>query len=405
MLDRQSLTEFYTHVYPVELVVQWLTYDFDSLNDTGLRKDLINEVTSKPNLSGYLSRREFCFTLIGDVFTRFRSYSSAAELRAELVKSFPEKIDVGAVYNIRPSQKQSIASVYPVERELVFDIDMSDYDNVRSCCSGKSICQYCWAWMSCAAMTLRYLLQEDFGFSHILPVFSGRRGVHLWVCDQRARAMTDDERSALVGYCTVVAPKTMRSSVVADLANHRPIHPTIRRVRAACMDDEFRRLFVDSAEENPNNIQHHPKAAAIVYEAALTVLKQGRPEARKKFLSKVNYTEGGVLDWLNFRTALGDREGDHILFAIQLLLMYPRLDENVTTRRDHLLKLPFCIHPGTSSLCCPLEWDTIAAFDPLKDPPKLEELLLERHISEKWLHPLTTLIEGMAHGKKEGIFP
>ncbi|CAD2218350.1 DNA primase small subunit, putative [Angomonas deanei] len=395
-VNESTLREFYEHVYPIDLVVQWLSYNIGG-GDTNEKK------VSNKTCESYLARREFCFTMIGDIFTRFRSYGSAAELKSDLVKNFPEKIDVGAVYNIRPNQKQNVIDFQALERELVFDIDMSDYDNVRSCCKGKHICVHCWTWMSCAAMVLKTLLEEDFGFNYLLPVYSGRRGIHVWVCDRRARQMSNDERSALVGYLTVVTSKSSRSSVVKDLANHKPIHPSIRHALQDIVDPSFNALFISSSSDNPNNIAHSAAAASIVYETILTVLKEGRRDALQRFQEHVEYTPNAVLNWSVVLQNLGATESEmqDIVFAAEIILMFPRLDEHVSTRRDHLLKLPFCIHPGTGSLCCPLEWHELKSFDPSSHSPSLSSILLERDIDSKWKHPMVNLLQRMGEDDSE----
>ena len=45
---------------------------------------------------------------------------------------------------------------------------------------------------------------DDFGFTNTVWVFSGRRGIHAWVCDPKARAMKHDARASLVDYLSLI---------------------------------------------------------------------------------------------------------------------------------------------------------------------------------------------------------
>ena len=96
------------------------------------------------------------------------------------------------------------AAFSPQLRELVFDIDMTDYDSIRTCCSGADICRRCWSFIAAAVRVLDRALRDQFGYRHLLWVYSGRRGIHLWISDREALELTDDQRKALVGWLTVI---------------------------------------------------------------------------------------------------------------------------------------------------------------------------------------------------------
>ena len=57
--------------------------------------------------------------------------------------------------------------------------------------------------MNVAVRVLDTTLRNDFGFRHIMFVFSGRRGMHAWVSDDAARKLTDEQRSAILDYINV----------------------------------------------------------------------------------------------------------------------------------------------------------------------------------------------------------
>ena len=372
-ITKEQMSEYYAHVFPVEDIAEWISY-------------------SKPHR---LVKREFCFTMIGDVFTRFRSYSTPKLLRDALVHDGPEKIDIGAVYSHPPSMKQQI-TIVPQERELVFDIDMSDYDSLRSCCKGKAICRNCWPWMASAARILRSFCTVEFGFKHFLTVFSGRRGLHMWVCDNEARMLSDEERSSLVSYMNVFESSGKLSIMYDILMKKGLMHPTLQRMH----DDYLRKSFNDIFL-NPENANYlgNPRPAQVLWKVLSDIA--GVNEGVRKVLLKVNAptdTEG--IQWETLEREIL-RVNPHILTAIRFVLLYPRLDEKVSTRRDHLLKLPFCIHPGTGSLCVPLTEAALDKFDPLRDPPKLSELLLTRSIDARWQRPLLDLIDAMRLDAKE----
>lgn len=188
----ELLQMYYSRFFPFDLLYSWLSYD--------------------PNHKHPLvfSRREFSMTIEPtpgeEIYIRYQSFSNQDELTNAILKRRPTKIDLGAVFTHPPKDHKTIqkGKLMPVQRELVFDIDLTDYDDIRHCgCSGTQICSKCWVFMNMAVEVMDCGLKEDFGFQHVAWFYSGRRGVHAWVCDESARMLSNEARNALVSYFKV----------------------------------------------------------------------------------------------------------------------------------------------------------------------------------------------------------
>ncbi|GAA5848835.1 hypothetical protein JCM3766R1_003335, partial [Sporobolomyces carnicolor] len=174
------------------------------------------------------THREFALTLANDAYLRYQSFSNADELKAEMLRLGPSRFEIGPMYSGRPKDRKALmkSAFRPVSRELVFDIDMTDYDTVRTCCKDKAMCKRCWRFITVAVKVLDEILRADFGFQHILWVYSGRRGIHAWVSDPAALSLTDEQRSAIVRYIDIVKGYTTMDK---KIQLPRPLHPALKR--------------------------------------------------------------------------------------------------------------------------------------------------------------------------------
>jgi DNA primase small subunit len=188
VFSTQLLQMYYSRLFPFDMLHQWLSYGKQQI----------------------FSHREFSFTIEPvpgeEIYIRYQSFQNKNDLAQAVNKRRPIKIDIGAIFSHPPVDHNTVAadSFKPAARELVFDIDLTDYDEIRRCgCSGANICGVCWGFMTMAVKVMDEGLRDDFGFEHIGWFYSGRRGVHCWVCDESARELTDAGRSAVASYFEV----------------------------------------------------------------------------------------------------------------------------------------------------------------------------------------------------------
>jgi DNA primase small subunit len=357
--DPEVMYAFYSRLFPFKPFFHWLNHSMKPSNDFG--------------------HREFAFTLSNGAYLRYQAFASAELMKKEVLRLVPSRFEIGPVYTTNPRDRKTLrksSAFRPLAKELVFDIDMTDYDDIRTCCSGAAICAKCWAFVVMAITVVDIALREDFGFKHILWVYSGRRGAHAWICDKRAREMDDSKRKAIAGYLEVIKGGSQGGKRVAL---RRPLHPHL--VRSL---DILRPYFQRTILEDQDPWRTDEGAEKLL---ALLPDKDLVASLRKKWASAPNRASedkwadidalaksGGASRGLDGRSLLEAKQD------IVLEYTYPRIDAEVSKKLIHLLKSPFVIHPGTGRVCVPISaygrLKDVESFDPLS-VPTVTELLNE----------------------------
>ena len=250
------------------------------------------------------------------------------------------------------------------------------------------ICRKCWPLMAVAIDVLNRALREDFGFKHIFFVFSGRRGVHAWVCDDKARKLSDDARSAIANYLSVYKGQ---EKGLAKLSTGIESHPFVARsyevlskafesrvlVEQKLLEDEAQKATIlnmlsqgvrDAVASEWKRIDKEFEKDSVEVEV---FNGEAQDKTEKKSLSTLRWEaiqactrkecgKAGKSKDSNRNVKLMEKAIKDIVFAYT----YPRLDIEVSKKMNHLLKAPFCVHPKTGKVCVPIDPKHAWEFDP-----------------------------------------
>ncbi|KAF0883345.1 PRI1 primase, partial [Crocuta crocuta] len=349
----ELLNLYYRRLFPYAQYYRWLNYG-------GVTKN-------------YFQHREFSFTLKDDIYIRYQSFNNQSDLEKEMQKMNPYKIDIGAVYSHRPNQHNTVklGAFQAQEKELVFDIDMTDYDDVRRCCSSADICSKCWTLMTMAIHIIDRALKgkywqclKDFGFKHRLWVYSGRRGVHCWVCDESVRKLSSAVRSGIVEYLSLVKGG---QDVKKKVHLSEKIHPFVRK-----SINIIKKYFEDYALVDQDILENKESWDKILPLVPENILSQ---DHFHKLQQNFHRYHNSLQRWEYLKKAISsqdntknDKCGPWLEWEIMLQYCFPRLDINVSKGINHLLKSPFSVHPKTGRISVPIDLQKVDQFDPFTVP-------------------------------------
>lgn len=349
------MENYYTNWFPSEEICKWL------------------QLGDKP------SHRELSIVLLtntnDEIFCRYLNAKNVKEQKKILYRQeydkYVSRIELGPEYNIPINEisqykNTNIKDIIVKYKELVFDIDIDSYDSIRTCCKDKKQCNKCQIYLKAAIKVLYKILKDDFGYIKILFVYSGRRGIHCWVLDNESSRLCSEARNALLEYISIRHENIIQYTIMEQK------HPLLQQVYTILLPifEELlitQELFIDRTKQ--------------LKLLSLGFIDSSQTNQDIRWPDTIQLTPNGLIEidpislWRNIvKLCYNKEETRYAIMRIVQYYLYPRFDSNVTKQLNHLLKLPFCIHPSTGSVCIPLDISTIDTFS-LDTVPTLYDLL------------------------------
>lgn len=160
--------------------------------------------------------------------------------------------------------------------------------------------------------------------------------------------MQNEMRNAIVNYMNVVQGNERTGRM--PLAS--PLHPRLRKIYTY-LKPKFEEIII--GDHNLLSLQEHR-------DKFLKYLPTDDLQRRVQTLWKNAGDQAGDNLWKIFQEEYNKakrgklvKDNDLSIEALVLKYMYPRIDANVSTGINHLLKSPWCVHPKTGKICVPID--------------------------------------------------
>lgn len=322
--------------------------------------------------------REFAVTDKDNNWRRYQSVKNATELRQLAIKpGLGSTLHLGPEYS-EASHRARIPGVEATGKQLPFDLDLTDVAFLSVPKSSQAANDRFVRLIFGQVHVLKSIMSEVFGFQHFLPVYSGRRGVHLWVLDERAHRLTNGARKSI---CEMINPPMNKRdgrlfyrqaiqshpsfsgpeiSNAIDAVRTRVVEATYKSGGLGLLDTPHRaedfldNLFFRPTPEPSEWAAHEEICEATIRKAIANI--RGGPAAFRT-LETVIQTGMPVEDPDIKSTpiqfvykALWEKYND-VIFS----LCWPTLDVGPSAQVSHCIKLPFSVHGTTNRISLPVD--------------------------------------------------
>ncbi len=353
--------------------------------------------TTKRILPDRFGRREFGFMFFNSsMVIRHLGFSRESELNEFLLGKVPAHAYYSSAYYEKPGAPTMEEKGW-LGADLIFDLDADHLPNAKKMSYPEML----------EAIRLRIIklyddfLKADFGFEEdkMRLVFSGGRGYHIHVFDERVWALGSHERREIVDWVTgkgLDVDTAFRESAFDKREFQGRSRVKKKVVGPAQEDPGWRGKIARGINQLVTTLEGMDHDAALAFLTSFEGVKEAAAEDLYENLFKPRTTKPRVIRGVDRLRegqieALSDRSRDLLIrivkdvqqikldeqagVALDGIIQRGDTDEPVTSDIKRLIRLPSSLHGKTGLQVIPLTRDQVDGFRPLRDavPPTWTE--------------------------------